>query len=92
MYRVQLTATAAEMFNRLHPDIKSQIKSTLRLLYETPYMGKALQDELGDLRSMKIKRYRAVYLVNDQKRIVTVYAIGHRRDIYDIVTALLAES
>jgi mRNA interferase RelE/StbE len=91
MYRVQLTATAAEMFRRLPPDIKQQIKNTLRQLYDTPFAGKALQNELGDLRSLKMKRYRAVYEVDDLHRMITVYAIGHRREIYDIVAALIAE-
>ena len=88
MYRVKLTATASEMFTLLHPNIKKQIKSTLKTLYGDPYLGKELQDELVDFRSMKMKRYRAIYKVDDENRMVIVYAIGHRRDIYEIVTEL----
>jgi len=89
MYRVQLTPTAAEMFQRLAPEIKNQIKNTLQQLYDAPYAGKALQNELGDLRSLKMKRYRAVYEVKDPNRMVTIFAIGHRREIYEIVAALI---
>lgn len=88
MYRVKLTATAFEMFALLHPNIKKQIKSILKTLYSDPYLGKELKDELVDFRSMKMKRYRAIYKVNDENRMVIVYAIGHRRDIYEIVTEL----
>ncbi len=88
MYRVKLTATASEMFTLLHPEIKKQIKSILKTLYNSPYLGKALQDELGNLRSLKMKRYRAIYQVNDENRTIIVYAIGHRREIYEIVTEL----
>ena len=91
MYRVQLTPTASAMFSQLHPDIKKQIKSTLTTLNDTPYAGKSLQAKLADFRSLKMKRYRAVYQVNDKDRSVTIYAIGHRRKIYDIATALMPE-
>jgi len=91
MYRVQLTSTASRAFNRLHPEIKKQVKARLKTLHEAPYDGKALQHNLVDFRSLKIKRYRAVYQVNDMERSVTIYAISHRREIYDIITALLPE-
>ena len=88
MYRVKLTPTAAEIFNRLHPDIKKQLKSLLKALYNTPYIGKALQDELINFRSLKMKRYRAIYQIDDHNKTIIVYAIGHRRDIYEIITEL----
>ncbi len=88
MYRVKLTATASEMFTRLHPDIKKQIRAILRKLYEAPYLGKALQGELVHLRSLKMKRYRAIYQVNNENQTIIVYAIGHRRDIYEIVSGI----
>ncbi len=89
MYRVKLTHTATENFKQLHPDIKKQLKSMLSTLYTDPYQGKALQDELFDFRSLKMKRYRAIYQIDDQSRTIIVYAIGHRRDIYEIVTELI---
>jgi len=75
MYRVKLTATASEMFTILHPDIKKQIRATLKTLYNAPYLGKALQGELNHLRSLKMKRYRAIYQVNNENRTIIVYAI-----------------
>ena len=89
MYRVKLTPAASRMFNSLHPTIKKQLKSTLRGLYENPYIGKGLRDELINFRSLKIKRYRAIYQINKQDKEAIVYAVGHRRDIYEIVTELV---
>ena len=89
MYRVKLTATASEMFTRLHPDSKKQIRAVLRTLYEAPYLGKALQGDLAHLKSLKMKRYRAIYQVDNANRTIIVYAIGHRRDIYEILTGLI---
>jgi len=76
------------MFTTLHPDIKKQIRATLKTLYTAPYLGKSLQGELNLLRSLKMKRYRAIYQVNNENRTIIVYAIGHRKEIYEIVTEL----
>lgn len=88
MYRVKLTPTAVKMLNALHPTIKSRIKSRLKELYDDPFQGKALRDELSSFRSLKIKRYRAVYRVDHEQKEAVVYAIGHRRNIYETVSSL----
>jgi len=60
-------------------------------LYKNPYFGKELRDELIDFRSLKMKGYRAIYQINNRNKKAIVYAIGHRRDIYEIVTKLVTE-
>lgn len=89
MYRVRLTVVAAEMYHTLHPDTRKQIKATLAELIQTPHRGKALQNELAGFRSLKIKRYRIVYQVDDPGRTVVIYAVGHRRDIYEVISELV---
>ncbi len=78
----------ARVFKAFHPDIKNQIKEALKTLGDQPYVGKPLGNELIYFRSLKMKRYRAVYYVEDQPQRVVVVAIGHRRDIYDIATGM----
>lgn len=88
MYRIKLTPAANQMFNQLHPIIKKQLKPELKELCKNQYLGKELHDELYNLRSLKIKRYRAIYQINSQNQEVIILAIGHRRDIYEIITKL----
>ncbi len=88
MYRVKLTPTASLMFRNLHPTIKKQLKEILIELYQNPYLGKKLQNELADFRSLKMKRYRAIYQIDNKKKEVIIYAIGHRRNIYEIITSV----
>ncbi len=88
-YRVKLTATTAEMFKNLHPDIKKQFKATLKELYKTPYLGKSLQNELIGLKSLKMKHYRTIYQIDDQNKTIIIYAIGLRKDIYEVITELV---
>jgi len=89
MYHVKLTLTVALMFNNLHSIIKKQLKSILKELYHNPYLGKELRNELIDFRSLKMKRHRAIYRIDDKKKEVIIYAIGHRRTIYEIITTLV---
>jgi mRNA interferase RelE/StbE len=89
MYRVKLTPSVAETFNSLPPEVKKHIKASLKELYKTPHLGKSLQNELINLRSLKIKRYRAIYQIDDQNKTVIVYALGHRKDIYEVVAELV---
>jgi mRNA interferase RelE/StbE len=88
MYRVKLTSTAAQMLNNLNPTIKKQLKSILKGLYKNPPLGKKLRDEFINFRSLKMKRYQAIYQINSQKKEVIIYAIGHRRNIYEIITTI----
>ena len=85
MYSVKLTPTAGLMLRDLHPTIRKQLKSILKELYQNPRLGKKLQNELADFRLLKMKRYRAIYQIDHQKKEVIIYAIGHRRNIYEII-------
>ena len=88
MVQVKLTPTAAKAFNCLHPSVKKDIKSALKILTDKPYAGKELQSDLRFFRSFKIKRYRAIYTFDEKSNIVVIIAIGHRKDIYDIADQL----
>ena len=88
MHLIKLTPTAAKAFNSLHPQAKKDIKSALKILSEKPYAGKELQNELRLFRSFKIKRYRAIYSVDENSNTIVIIAIGHRQDIYDLAGKL----
>ena len=88
MYKINLTPTAARSFNDLHPKVKKQLKIALNALKDNPYAGKQLREELVLFNSFKIKRYRIIYRVDDNSRLIIIVALGHRRDIYEIATKL----
>jgi len=83
-YRVQLAPSAAEAFAALNPFVSRQINAGLKELADNPYVGKELQDDLSEFRSYRIKRYRVVFKVVDKEKNLKVFAIGHRREIYDL--------
>ena len=91
MYSVKLTPTASRTFKRLHPAIRKQLKEIFKKLYENPYLGKALRNELVNFRSLKMKRYRVIYQIDNRNKEAIIYAIGHRRDIYEIITEFVVD-
>jgi len=82
-YRIQFTPEAARLISHLHPEIKKTIKEALKTLQENPYSGDDLQEELSAFKSLKPKRYRILYTVDDENKLIQIYYLGHRRDVYD---------
>jgi mRNA interferase RelE/StbE len=88
-YRVRFTPEAAQWISRLHPDSKKIIRDALDELRQRPYAGDDLQDELSAFKSFKPKRFRIIYSVDDDQRVIRVLHVGHRRDVYDQFRLLL---
>lgn len=73
----------ASILKKLHPVIKSHIRTGLRAILKDPYSGKALKEELQGLRSYRVKRYRIIYRVRLNRQHIDIIAIGPRRIIYE---------
>lgn len=52
-------------------------------------MGEPLVAELEGLWKYRVKRFRIVYAVDRRQRVLKVFAVGHRRGIYEAVAELL---
>jgi mRNA interferase RelE/StbE len=83
LYQVKVTAFANERGKQLSPEIKKAAKAALKELTQNPDLGKELQAELSGFKSYRFMRYRIVYKVDTENKHVVVWAIGHRRDIYE---------
>jgi len=88
-YSIRFTPEAARLLSTLHPDNKKLIKAALHELKINPYLGDELQEELFSFRSLKPKRYRIIYRVDDENKIIKIFYIGHRRDVYEKFRLLL---
>ena len=85
-YQVKITVFANNAAKKLSPEIKKAAKTALKELAENPYLGKELQAELSGFWSFRFLRYRIVYKADTQKKIIIVWAIGRRRDIYETMS------
>jgi mRNA-degrading endonuclease RelE of RelBE toxin-antitoxin system len=90
-YRIRFTPEASQCIARLHPEHKRTIRAVLDLLRGDPHSGDDLQGELSAFKSLKPKRFRIIYNVEDESRVVRVYYVGHRRDVYDQFRRLLTK-
>jgi len=82
-YQVKVTAHANEAGKQLNPEVRKAAKTALKDLALNPYTGKELQAELSGFWSLRFLRYRIIYKVDIQQKIIVVWAIGHRRNIYE---------
>ncbi len=83
-YRLVYSETSKNQINQLHPELKSIIRSRLDAIQEEPFSGKRLERELSGYRSLRAKRFRIVYKLNEAAKIIEIHYVGHRRDVYDL--------
>jgi len=88
-YLIRFTPEASRLISQLHPDNKRLIKNAIELLQQNPQCGDDLQEELEGFKSFKPKRYRILYTIDDQKKTIQIYYVGHRKDVYHQFRLLL---
>jgi len=79
-----MKATAAKELEAVGTKADRQrIVARIRALAEDP-RGPGAEQLAGHEKSFRVRqgRYRIVYLIDDARREVTVYRIGHRKDVY----------
>ena len=91
-FQVKVTSHANETGKKLNPEISKAAKAALQELALNPYLGKELQAELSGFWSLRFLRYRIIYRVDVQQKIIVVWAIGNRRDIYEAFNEYVTKS
>ena len=84
MYRVDITPEALRRLHRLPEKVRAAAtEMMLGALAEAPRrVGKPLLGELAGLFSARRGDYRVIYQIDEERRIVTVHRVQHRRDAY----------
>ncbi len=62
--------------------LKERILKSLEKLKENPYAGKPLSYDLAGLRSLRVGKYRIIYKVDENNKIIWLVSIGHRKEVY----------
>ena len=92
LYRPDIPQHVAAAIRGLPPDIKRGVRAALRALSADPRHGEPLRGELKGLWKFRVRRYRIVYAIDGAGRTLRIYAVGHRRGIYDQTAGLLRRS
>jgi mRNA interferase RelE/StbE len=90
-YRLYYSNTSKNQIRTLHPWIKLLIKKHIEALREQPFLGKALERELTGFYSLRAKRFRVIYEINQPEKIIQIHYVGYRRDIYELFRKLIAD-
>ena len=84
MYRLRITPEGARSLNRLPEKVRPAVAATISgPLAENPQrLGKPLVGRLEGLRVARRGDYRIIYEIDDNKQLVVVHRVQHRRDVY----------
>lgn len=88
-YTIKFTKEAKKKIQKLDPSIKPVIKKAIESLAENPYRGKPLSYDLAGLYSLRTSDYRIIYRVNGEELVIIVITVGHRREIYKKLKAMI---
>ena len=83
-YKLIYSETSVKQIKKIHPQLKHVVKSKIEQIGENPYIRKFLQRELSGYLSCRVNRYRIIYKIVEDKRVIQIFYVGHRRDIYEI--------
>lgn len=82
-YEVQIKKSALKELKSLDRKLIPAILDKIKRLSSNPRPASS-KKLTGSKNSYRLPHasYRILYQVNDNEKVVTIYAVGHRRDIY----------
>ena len=81
-YKVKHTRRFEKDFMSLDRSVRKRIVEIVDLLRERPYIGKPLRGPLHGKWSIRVGKYRLVYEIDEENRIVFLLTVGPRKRIY----------
>ena len=83
MYRIYFEKDAKNFLKKLKSGEQAQIIKRIENLQENPFVGKRLAGNLFGLWRLRIDKYRVLYKILEDKLIIIILDIGHRKNVYD---------
>jgi len=82
-YRIEYISSVKKTFRNLSHDAQRQVRADIDSLAENPRPHGCIKLEAEDgLWRIRSGDYRIVYEVNDSLRLVTIFRIRNRKDVY----------
>ena len=82
-FNVEFVASAAKEFRSLSADLKHRVGLTVDSLSNNPFPV-GIQKLQGHRRLYRVRvgQYRVVYEIDEQRKLVLVTRVRHRREVY----------
>ena len=85
-WRIEFEQDAMRELNRLDRSVRRRVVEYLEQRItasgEPRNFGKPLRDEKTGLWSYRVRSYRAVCLLENDRSVIVVVSVGHRRDVH----------
>lgn len=82
-YRIELRPAALRALRKLDPQVRRRIQGAIALLAEDPRPPNARKLKGRDAFRARTGSYRMIYTIEDDKLLIVVVTLGHRRDVYE---------
>lgn len=83
MYQLNLDKKAKDFLKKLKRGEQEIILNRIDKLKENHYLGKRLAGNLFGLWKLRIDKCRILYKIFNDKLIIVILDIGHRKNIYE---------
>ncbi len=81
-YSLSIKQSAVKALAKIEGEDRQRIINAIDQLKTNPVAGSVLKGEFSGLRRIRVGNYRVVYEVQDEKLVILVIRIGHRREVY----------
>jgi mRNA interferase RelE/StbE len=82
VYAVELLPSGAKALEKLDPAVHRRIARRIDKLAEDPRLDAVTLRGADDIWRARVGDYRILYQVQDDRLLILVIRIGHRRDVY----------
>lgn len=84
MYEVEVSSAGLRSIDRLPEKVRAAVAETIfGMLTESPRrIAKPLRGEFEGLMVTRRGDYRIIFRIDDTQRVIKIYTVQHRRDVY----------
>ena len=81
-YQIIIKRSSEKELDSLYANIRRRIAERLLALEENPRPPGVRKLQGEDTFRLRVGDYPALYTIDDQTKTVTIYTVGHRREVY----------
>jgi mRNA interferase RelE/StbE len=82
-YDIEVLPAGARALKKLEPRVAARLSGAIDALADEPRPhGVKKLEGAKDLYRVRVGQYRIIYQIHDDKLVIVVVTLGHRRDVY----------
>lgn len=78
--KIRYETSSLKDLKKIDRNFQKRITKKIFLLAENPFIGKKLQGEFENMRSVRVWPYRIIYRIKSSE--ILIYTIKHRQGVY----------